>query len=447
MRLLRRLEWPAFRAASSLRFWVIRRFTTTGRFVLGCLVASAALGMDTTRTMAYQAFTFLLVLLAIAMLWAVTFRPRVEVRRLLPPHASVGERYAYRVVVRNRGARRLDGAILMDDLADPRPTLAEFLDTEAPVATGGRLSRLNRYARWNWMTGRRRLAVIDERPLASLPAGVEVDARLETVPLRRGRLVWTGVTVARPDPLGVFKACARVPCPQSVLVLPRRYPLPPVELPGTRRYQQGGVALAGSVGDSEEFVSLRDYRPGDPLRRLHWKSWAKVGRPIVKEYQEEFFVRHALVLDTFTTMPDDALEEAISVAASFACTIETRESLLDLLFVGTEAYCFTTGRGLGTTTRMMEVLAGVQPCSHRPFADLHHLVLQRAGTLSGCLAVLLGWDDARRAFVEHLGRLGIPTIALVVTTPDASALPATATTGARVLRLEVGRIADGLARL
>ena len=44
---------------------------------------------------------------------------------------------------------------------------------------------------------------------------------------------------------------------------------------------------------------MRDYRPGDPLRRIHWKSWAKTGRPVVKEYQDEFFVRHGLILDTF----------------------------------------------------------------------------------------------------------------------------------------------------
>ena len=46
--------------------------------------------------------------------------------------------------------------------------------------------------------------------------------------------------------------------------------------------------------------SLRDYRPGDPLQRVHWKSFARTGRPVVKEYQDEFFERHALVLDTGT---------------------------------------------------------------------------------------------------------------------------------------------------
>ena len=82
-------------------------------------------------------------------------------------------------------------------------------------------------------------------------------------------------------------------------------------------------------------MALRDYRPGDPPRHIHWRSWAKMGRPIVKEFEDEFFVRHALILDTFCEAPEaDRFEESVSVAASFACSLQTQDSLLDLLFVG-----------------------------------------------------------------------------------------------------------------
>ena len=122
-------------------------------------------------------------------------------------------------------------------------------------------------------------------------------------------------------------------------MLPKRYRLPRLALPGARRFQHGGVALATSVGDSEEFVALRDYRPGDPLQRVHWKSFARTGKPVVKEYQDEFFERHALVLDTGTDRGEDAaFEEAVALAASFVYTIDTHECLLDLLFVGGEVH-------------------------------------------------------------------------------------------------------------
>ena len=127
-----------------------------------------------------------------------------------------------------------------------------------------------------------------------------VEVSLEIMPRRRGPLNLFGLHVARPDPLGLFRALARQPAVESVLILPKRYPLPPLALPGSRRYQPGGISLAQSVGDSEEFISVREYRPGDPLRRIHWRAWARAGKPVVKEYQDEYFVRHALILDTFT---------------------------------------------------------------------------------------------------------------------------------------------------
>src|SRR5262249_52154644 len=163
--------------------------------------------------------------------------------------------------------------------------------------------------------------------------------------------------------LNLFRGFARVSLPQTVLILPKRYPLPEFALPGTHKYQQGGVAFAASVGESEEFVSLRDYRPGDPLRHVHWRSSARTGRLVVKEFEDEFFVRHALVLDTFAT-PEQGLafEEAVSVAASFVSTVETQESLLDLMFVGAQAVCCTTGRGVSNAEHALGILASVQPC-------------------------------------------------------------------------------------
>ena len=216
------------------------------------------------------------------------------------------------------------------------------------------------------------------------------------------------------------------------------------------RYQEGGVALAASVGSSEEFVALREYRHGDPLRHIHWRSWAKAGKPIVKEYEDEFFVRHALVLDTFDPEPNsELLEEAVSVAASFACTVLTQESLLDLLFVGNQSYCFTAGRGLAHVDQMLEVLASVQNCADKKFETLEELVLKHISAVSGCVCVLQRWDEARRHLVKTLRALGIPVLVLVLI------LPGEQKPDAGPLRdepecfpvLEIGQIEEQLAKL
>jgi uncharacterized protein (DUF58 family) len=153
---------------------------------------------------------------------------------------------------------------------------------------------------------------------------------------------------------------------------------------------------------------------------MHWKSCAKLGKPIIKEYQEEFFVRHALILDTFgDTASEPVFEEAVSIAASLACTIQDQDSLLDLMFVGPEAYCFTSGRGVGHIEQTMEILAAVQMCRVKPFDSLEHLVLTHAAELSGCVCVFLAWDQARQDLVQGLLARRVPLRVLVVAASDA----------------------------
>ena len=138
------------------------------------------------------------------------------------------------------------------------------------------------------------------------------------------------------------------------------------------------------------------------------------------------------------------------VAATFACTVLTQESLLDLLFVGAEAYCFTAGRGLAHADQMLEILASVRPCPDRPFSSLETLVLNHAGALSGCICVLLAWDDERRDFVRKLKALGLPMLVLVVY-EKAPAQPLDPgpmqDEPDRLLVLEIGRIEEQLLRL
>ena len=296
-----------------------------------------------------------------------------------------------------------------------------------------------------------KLATVKDTNVPPMPPGQEVEVPVEVMPLRRGVLRFTGVTLARSDPFGLCRALTTVPLPQTVLILPKRYSLPAIALPGIVKYQEGGVALAANVGQSDEYVALRDYRHGDPLRHIHWRSWARVGKPVVKEFEDEFFVRHALVLDTFTDRQhSEVFEEAVSVAASFACTLPTQESLLDLLFVGPQSYCFTAGRGVAHVEQMLEILASVCACSDQPFQALEHLVLGHAEAVSGCICVLVAWDEARRSFVGKLKALGVPVLALVVVPEgegqklDAGPL---SDEPDRFLVLEAGQIEAGLAKM
>ena len=446
MKPIYKLFYWSYRAAGGLWHWTRRRFTPAGLCVAAGFIVAGAVGVDIENTVVYQLFALLLGFLVLAFVCSFFFRAKFSVTRSLPRVVTAGQPFSYQVTIHNLTGTHQAGLTLLEDLADPRPSFEDWLGFQ--LAEGRRVRPFS-------MAQRRqknpfRVATAREMEAPPMTARGQTEARGEMLPLRRGILRFTGLTVARPDPLGIFRSFIKISAPQTVLILPKRHPLPAIALPGALRYQEGGVALAANVGRSEEFVALRDYRHGDPLRHIHWRSWAKAGKPIVKEFADEFFVRHALVLDTFDDEPNsEVLEEAVSVAASFACTILTQESLLDLLFVGNQSYCFTSGRGLAHTDQMLEILASVKNCADKRFDTLEHLVLNHVSAVSGGICVLQRWDDARQNLVKKMRALGVPLLVLVVIPPGGKK------PDAGVMRdapenfhvLEIGHIGEALAKL
>lgn len=435
-------------------YWWNRRFggrtTPAGWAVLAMAGATAALGSDAFASIAYQTFSLLLCLIIAALIGVRFSRRTVAVERVVPRFGSAGDPLPYRVLLRNDSRRTLKSLALIEELADPRPTLDQFLHCPEPGEEKRNwFDRRFLVYRWRWLMQQNMRLQIDELPLPDLPPGVTCEAHGTMIPLRRGIAHLSKLAIACPEPFGLFRALRRIDAPQSVLILPKRYPLPPFELPGSMKYQQGGVSLASSVGESEEFVSLREYRPGDPLRRMHWKSFAKAGKPLVKEFQDEFFVRHALVLDTFATQPySDLFEEAISVAASLAYTIQDHDSLLDLMFIGPEAYCFTTGRGVAHIEQILEILATVQVCRDKAFDSLETLVLRHMNSMSGCLCVFLAWDQSRQGIVRLLRSRGIPLRVFVITADETLLEPGPmADEAAHFHAMPVGKVKERLASL
>jgi hypothetical protein len=97
---------------------------------------------------------------------------------------------------------------------------------------------------------------------------------------------------------------------------------------------------------------------------------------------------------------------------------------------------------------LLEVLACVQPGVNQSIESLHPLVNQRADSLTGCICILLDWDEARQNLVRRLHVLGIPTLVFVVTdgADDVPLSPGPmASTPERLRQLYAGKIAEGLA--
>jgi uncharacterized protein (DUF58 family) len=385
--------------------WFKQRFTVSGMWLTGLLVLAGVFGVNTRANLAYQLALLAIALLAVAMLSALGFRADIRVCRRLPRYASDGDAVHYVVEVENHSPHVQRGLLIQELVRTPAPDMA------------GEAGRLVGYT--NWVTALRRRAGCHPLPVAvpDVPAGGRVEVPMQWRPLRRGYVRLAGCALLRPDPLGLFHALKRIKLRESLLVIPKRYPVSWTAWTGELRDKPGGLSQAASTSGVEEFAALREYRPGDALRHIDWKGWARLGVPIVKEYFETCFVRQALILDTW--LPPDApktrFEAGVSVAASFVASgPAVLRGALDLIFVGTSVHRVSAGTGVGSLDGVLEALACVEAQPQKNFPMLMDCIDERAGELSACVCVLLAWDDERRALVARLRRMGVPLLVLLL---------------------------------
>lgn len=412
---------PFYRQITKKPLRLTNRLTPAGVMLLGLTGITGLIGVDTSRTILYQFFAVGSAILVAGWFSTLFFRPKLKVRRHLPGRGAVGQRLRYTVEVTNQRSREVPELSLIELLPLNHPQPDAFVNEPEPgEKTRNAFDRCFAFYRWRWLVDRAQLFY----PQASAPvdvAGQETKhIRLECVPKRRGRLTLNKLGALQSDLFGLIRCLRTIRRsePASVLIMPKRYTVPELALAGRSEYQPAGSASSSRLGQSEEFVGLRDYRPGDSLRHMHWRTWARTGRPVIKEYVEEFIPRYALILDTFAVRdPYDCFEEAVSVAASFTCELESQESLLDLMFVGTEAYCLTTGRGQNDVERLLDVLAMVELSRSQEFSTLAEHVMARTRALSACVCIFLSATEERQTFVEGLRAIGIPVLPLVVAPP------------------------------
>lgn len=435
-----------FRLVHRAGRWVRRHLTPAGQVLLGATLTAGALGVDTRQSLAYQVFALGAALLLCALVLAALQRGRITVRRRLPALATAGQPFTYSLQLQAAGFSLAPGGAVMDELTVRYPSVREYRRRAPPGQRPRRwLDRKWGYPRFVELARHATGAAVPEVPLPADAGGAATEVRVTATPLRRGLLHFEQTRLARPEVLGLVRSLHRAPAPGRLLVLPRRYRVPPLDLPGQRREQPGGVAFSGHVGESEEFVATRDYRPGDPVRRIHWRGWARIGRPVVREYQDEFFVRHALVLDTFTT-PSPAFEEAVSVAASYVVRLPGADNLLDLVFVGDRPHRLTTGRGTGGEQHLLEALACLEAACPDRISVLADVVVHQAPRASGMVLVLTGWDAARRELVERLRGVGTAVAVLVVAATERIDAGPLADAPHRLWHLRPGQVQEDLDR-
>lgn len=136
---------------------------------------------------------------------------------------------------------------------------------------------------------------------------------------RRGRFAVGPLVLERSDPLGLVRSVLVTGSVAHLWVYPRRHPVRTAGL-GWPRYHHDGSQSAQPPAGSSDLRRIREYVPGDETRHVHWKAVARTGTLMVREYADPSEPRLTVVLDNrASALGPVAFEEAVEVAASFAC--------------------------------------------------------------------------------------------------------------------------------
>jgi uncharacterized protein (DUF58 family) len=391
---------PKKRQSEFLWLWKFR-LTPPGRFLLAALFLSASMSWISTGVPIFHLTCGLFGLFTVAVAAGFLLRPRIEVTGQFPPKAKAGQCVTGVFVLTNRS--RLPACQVSAGYFDLPPSLQEIPADE-----------IHPY----------------------VPRGESVSAPVEIRPLKRGYYLLPPLKPYTTFPFHIWRTRARAAVsPGTLLVLPDFQPLDGLDVPGRIRYQPGGIALTSQVGESPEYVGNRNYRPGDPMRRIDFRSWGRLARPVIREFQEEYYCRIALVLDTFIPpgrkekaegFPD--LEAAVSLAASIADTLSRGEYIMDVFAAGPELYVFRAGRHTAHLENVLEILACVGACRKNPFETVAPALAEELHNISGVVCVLLDWDKSRERLIRTAAEAGCNIKVLIVcagetTEPLAGAAP------------------------
>jgi uncharacterized protein (DUF58 family) len=205
----------------------------------------------------------------------------------------------------------------------------------------------------------------------------------------RGRYEVGPLVVRLTDPFGLCELNRAFPSIDHLTVIPQVQALPTLRLTG--EYSSTGDSRARSVAvHGEDDAATREYRYGDDLRRVHWRSTARVGELMVRREEQPWDSRATLVLDTRADAhrgegPTASFEWAVSAIASAASHLRHNGYKLRLAGDGSTDIEATESDGDGA---ILDYLAEVKPQRHGDVATLVERVRHRAD--SGLIIAVFG---------------------------------------------------------
>jgi uncharacterized protein (DUF58 family) len=364
-----------------IKRWCGERLTLPGKVVMLAAVTTCLAGAFPEHTHGSFGFSLFAAMILLSLATSVMRVPRVQLQRVMPERCIAGAVVPLKIIATSTSK---------EDISD----IGAY---EFRLPAGLSLIDPPRYA-------------------AVLSPGKPETFTYQLATTKRGAFHLQGPTAISPFPYGLTQSTRFQPQPQRLIVYPVFHPLVTLNVPVGARHQPGGIAMLSQVGESMEFMGTREYRAGDRIRDIHQRTWARVGFPVVKQFQEEMLTRVAIILDTF--IPPDgsprALEAALSMTAAVADHLAAQDYVVDFFAAGPELFNLQTGRSLGYLDNILDILACIEPSTEDPLSVIAPKFAEQIAQTSTVIAVLLSWDAQRQRMVSALESQGMRVKPIIV---------------------------------
>lgn len=227
---------------------------------------------------------------------------------------------------------------------------------------------------------------------------------------RRGVYTFPNLSVGSTFPFNLFRFRQRKQFTDRMIVTPAFKDLLYLELPKSHHAidfeNEKTVKIAASAGVSE-YVGNREYQTGMPVRRWDFSSWARTGKPIVREFRENQRGDAMVFIDSFFENTESSstsakLEGLLSLTAAITTELAKQHIELANLVIGPKVYPISFSSIDEQLIQVGRALAEVGPTAEARSSELLNDEFVRRATENGSIAILLFGkiDETRTEFAN-----------------------------------------------
>jgi len=197
-----------------------------------------------------------------------------------------------------------------------------------------------------------------------LGAGEGAAVELVKTALRRGVYETGHAVVMTGAPFGIKVSRAALDVDSRTTVVPRWVELRSFPILEPSSFPHETLHNRARTGAGEEYMGVREYRAGDPIRNVHWKTSARANRLVVREFEEESASRVAVVVAGLDAgdPPDSSFEALVAAAASIGRYALMTGHPVDLVYAKEDGTWERAGEL--DPISVLDRLAAVRPADH-----------------------------------------------------------------------------------